>query len=100
MDTANVSGGSRPGAIAPGYGPQLGDEEFVIMLPPAQFLSKYVFFTDPAYPTTNIVLTRVKTAKGFLDVKLDCLGTVGGWTAVGGSGNYEVTNVDLVRAGV
>jgi hypothetical protein len=100
MDTANVAGGSRPGATAPGYGTWLGDEEFVVMLPPAQFLSRYVFFTDPAYPTTNLVLTRVKSAKGFADVKIDCLGVVSGWKAVGASGMFEVTNVDLVRAGV
>lgn len=100
MDTANVPSGSRPGATAPGYAPMLGDEEFVVMLPPAQFLSKYVFFSDPAYATTNLAITRVKTAKGFADVKVDCLGTVSGWKPVGTSGKYEVTTVDLVRAGV
>jgi hypothetical protein len=100
MSTANVPGGCRPGATAPGYPPQLGDEEFVIMLPPAQFLSRYVFFTDPAYATTNLVLTRVKTATGFDEVTLDCLGTVTGWKPVGTDGKYEVTDVDLVRADV
>jgi len=98
MDTANIAGGSRPGATAPGYGDWLGDEEFVVMLPPAQFLSRYVFFTDPAYPTTNLVLTRVKGPKGFADVTVDCLGVVSGWKPVGTSGTHEVTNVDLVRA--
>lgn len=100
MDTANVPGGSRPGATAPGYAAMLGDEEFVVMLPPAQFLSKYVFFTDPAYATTSLAITRVKGASGFADVKVDCLGTVTGWKPVGASGAYEVTTVDLVRAGV
>jgi hypothetical protein len=100
MDTANVPGGSRPGATAPGFPPMLGDEEFVVMLPPAQFLSKYVFFTDPTYATTNLVLTRVKTPHGFDDVTIDCLGTVKGWHPVGTGGEYEVTTVDLVRADV
>lgn len=100
MPTANVASGSRPGATAPGYAARLGDEEFVVMMPAAQFLSKYVFFTDPAYATTNLALTRVKTGKGFADVKVDCLGAVGGWKPVGTSGKYEVTTVDLVRAGV
>ncbi len=100
MDTANVPGGSRPGATAPGYAPMLGDEELVIMLPPAQFLSKYVFFTDPAYATTSLALTRVKGPSGFADVTVDCLGTVSGWKPVGSSGQYEVATVDLVRAGV
>jgi hypothetical protein len=98
MDTANVPGGSRPGATAPGYPPMLGDEELVIMLPPAQFLSKYVFFSDPTYATTNLVLTRVKGPGGFDDVSIDCLGTVSGWQPVGATGKYEVTTVDLVRA--
>jgi hypothetical protein len=78
----------------------LGDEEFTIMLPPAQFLSKYVFFTDPTYPTTNLVLTRIKGAKGFQDVTVDCIGTLSGWQDVGTSGKYQVTNVDLLRANV
>jgi hypothetical protein len=104
MPTANVEGGSRPGATAPGTSPGvqqlLGDEEFVVMMPAGQFLSKYVFFTDPAYPTTNLAITRVKTKDGFKDVKLGCLGSVTGWRPVGGSGQYEVTTVDLLRAGV
>ena len=68
------------------------------MLPPGQFMSKYVFFTDPTYPTTNLVLTRVAGPNGFQDVTVDCLGTVGGWQAVGTSGKYQVTDVDLLRA--
>jgi hypothetical protein len=102
METANLSGGSRPGATAPSYPPNLGDEEFVIMLPPAQFLSKYVFFTDPTYPTTNLVLTRVKTKGAFQDVSVDCLGVIpaSAWKDVGTGGAYQITNVDLVRADV
>ncbi|MBI2395296.1 MAG: IgGFc-binding protein [Deltaproteobacteria bacterium] len=104
MPTANVEGGTRPGATAPGTSPGvqqlLGDEEFVVMMPAGQFLSKYVFFTDPAYPTTNLAVTRVKTSSGFADVKLGCLGNLTGWKPVGTSGKYEVTTVDLVRAGV
>lgn len=102
METANLSGGSRPGATAPSYPPNLGDEEFVIMLPPAQFLSKYVFFTDPTYPTTNLVLTRVKAKGAFQDVTVDCLGVIpaSAWKDVGGGGAYQITNVDLVRADV
>lgn len=99
MDTANLPVPSRPGAVAPGYGPWLGDEEFVVMLPPAQFLRRYVFFTDPAYPTTNLVLTRVKAGGVFADVTIDCLGTVTGWKKVGTDDRFEVTEVDLVRAG-
>jgi hypothetical protein len=90
----------REGATAPGWDMMLGDEEFVSLLPPAQFLKHYVFFTDPTYPTTNLVLTRVKTAQGFQDVDVDCIGTISGWKPVGTSGEFEVTTVDLLRAAV
>lgn len=93
-------GNVRPGAVAPGWDMMLGDEEFVNLLPPAQFLRHYVFFTDPTYPTTNLVLTRVKTADGFQNVDIDCIGTVSGWTPVGGSGELEVSTVDPLRANV
>jgi hypothetical protein len=99
MPGCDVKGGSRPGCTGGGGGCCLGDEEFVNILPPAQFLQKYVFFTDLTYATTNLVFTRVKTASGFQDVMLDCAGTLGGWQPVGTQGLYEVTNVDLVRAG-
>lgn len=100
MAGSNLSAGSRPGAtVSLGFGGEnLGDEEFVNLLPPAQFLTKYVFFTDPTYSTTNLVLTRVKTPAGFKDVKVDCLGTISGWKPAGGSGNYEYVGVDLVRS--
>jgi hypothetical protein len=98
MDTSNLPGGTREGATAPGFPPMLGDEEFVIMLPPQQFLSSYVFFTDPAYPTTNLALTRARTTGGFQDVEVDCLGVLDGWQPAGTDGQYEVTTVDLLRA--
>ncbi|MCA9661939.1 MAG: IgGFc-binding protein, partial [Myxococcales bacterium] len=100
MDTANLPGGTRPGATAMGYPPMLGDEEFVIVLPPAQFLRRYVFFTDPTYPTTNLVITRAKKDGVFAPVEVDCLGEIDGWQAVGAGGLYEVTTVDLMRADV
>jgi hypothetical protein len=87
-----VTGGSRP------PGGCLGDEEYVNMLPPAQFLTKYVFFSDPTYPTTNLVFLRVKTSSGFKDVNLDCNGNLTGWKPVGT--NYEITNIDLIRGGI
>ena len=100
MNTANLPGGTRPGATAPGFGMLLGDEEFVIVLPPAQFLQRYAFFTDPTYATTNLVLTRVKQADVFAPVTVDCLGEIGGWKPVGQDGVFEVATVDLVRADI
>jgi len=73
-----------------------GDPEFVNIIPPEQYLSNYVFFTDPTYPETDLVLVRKKTASGFLDVTLDCAGVLSGWQPVGSSGEYEYTRVDLV----
>ena len=73
-----------------------GDPEFVSMLTPEQYLSRYTFFTDPTYPETNLVVVRVKDPTlGFPDVKLDCAGTVGGWTDLGTSGLYQFSRVDL-----
>lgn len=93
--------GSRPGcaAVPPLDFLQcgLGDEEWVIQLPPRQFLQRYVFFTDPTYATTNLVITRVRGDQGFSDVSLSCLGTVTGWQPVGTGGQFEVAHVDLIR---
>lgn len=100
MPTANLVGGSRPGAQDSAFGPQLGDEEFVVLFPPDQFLSRYVFFTDPTYWTTNLALVRVRTDGAFAPVTVDCIGEITGWTAVGASTDLEVATVDLVRSGV
>ncbi len=75
-----------------------GDPEFVNVVPTGQYLSRYVFFTDPTYPETNLVFIRKKGAdNAFHDVTLDCAGTLGGWTPIGSSGKYEITWRDLVR---
>ncbi|MBZ5713876.1 IgGFc-binding protein [Nannocystis pusilla] len=70
-----------------------GDSDYVISVPVDQYLPRYVFFTDPTYPETNLVLVRTKTEDDvFEDVTLDCAGVVGGWQGVG---DYEWTRVDL-----
>lgn len=85
---AYMSGSSwKPGMD--GY----GDPEFVISVPPEQYMTSYVFFADPTYPETNLVVVRAKGAKGFSDVTLDCAGTLAGWQPVG---DYEWTRVDLI----
>lgn len=70
-----------------------GDADFVISVPPQQYLSSYVFFTDPTYPETNLVIVRSKANNKFEDVTLDCAGVVGGWQPLG---DYEWTRVDLI----
>ncbi len=70
-----------------------GDADFVISVPPQQYMRKYVFFADPTYPETNLVVVRAKAGGMFHDVTLDCAGVLGGWTAVG---DYEWTRADLI----
>ena len=72
-----------------------GDADFVREVPPAQFLSHYVFFTDVTYPFTTLTVVRQPNKNGaFDDVTLDCLGgAVTGWQAVG---TYEIAYVKLV----
>jgi hypothetical protein len=74
-----------------------GDEEFVPLVSPAQFLDKYIFFTDPTYSTTTLSLVRAKTGGAFQDVTVDCIGTVAGWQPVDAAGQYEFARVDLLR---
>jgi hypothetical protein len=82
-------------------GPQgLGDEDYGQMVPPAQFLSSYVFYTDVTYSTTNFTVVRNKTSQGFEDVTIDCVGTVTGWKPVDSGDNYEYAWVDIVKGGV
>jgi hypothetical protein len=74
-----------------------GDAEFVNMIPPGEFLNRYVFFTDPTYPETNLVVIRQKGLNGFEDVVLGCAGPLTGWQPIGSSGQYEYAYFDLVR---
>jgi hypothetical protein len=74
-----------------------GDPEFLNVVPPAQYLPRYTFFTDPTYPETNLVVVRVRDPQTgeMPDVALDCAGTLTGWTPVGTLGIYEMTRIDL-----
>ncbi len=76
----------------------VGGPETVNVVPPAQFLSSYLFFTDPTYGYTDLALTRKKAADNtFKDVTLDCAGVVTGWKDIGASG-YQYTHVDVQHA--
>ncbi|XXY20928.1 IgGFc-binding protein [Sorangium sp. So ce216] len=72
----------------------IGDPDWINVVPPSQFLDYYVFFTDPTYPETSLVVvrTRSKLNGEFADVELDCAGKLSGWKPVG---DYEYTVVDL-----
>jgi hypothetical protein len=79
--------------IAPDVGE--GDPEWVNVVPTDQFLQQYIFFTDPTYPETSLVVVRAKSKQTgqFADVKLDCAGPLGGWQPIG---ELEYTRIDLV----
>lgn len=87
--SAHMTGGSAYSEI--------GDPEFVNVVPSDQYLSSYVFFTDPTYPETDLVVIRRKGRNGFADVNLDCAGKLSGWQPVGSSGDFEFTRWDLIR---
>ena len=71
-----------------------GDPDFAVGVPPAQYMSDYVFFTDPTFPETNLVVIRKPVAPNmFEDVTLDCMASpITGWQNVG---NYQWARVDL-----
>ena len=72
-----------------------GDPEWVNIIPVEQYLDQYVFFTDPTYSETSLVVVRrpSQLTGQFADVQLDCAGPLGGWIPVG---ELEYTRIDLV----
>lgn len=72
-----------------------GDPDFVYMVPPEQYLRQYVFFADPTYPETNLVVIRARGDDGeFHPVTLPCAGALQGWTPI--TADYELARVDLM----
>jgi hypothetical protein len=73
----------------------VGDPEWVNIIPPAQYLDHYVLFTDPTYPETSLVVIRSPSRVDgtFADVELACAGKLGGWQTIG---DHQFTRVDLV----
>jgi len=71
-----------------------GDPDFVLNYSPDQYGNYYVFFADPTYPETNLVVIRKRVNNVYHDVELDCAGTLGDWTPVGEG--YEWTRIDLI----
>jgi hypothetical protein len=73
-----------------------GDPDFVRLVPPLQYLKRYVFFTDPTYPFTVLTVTRGMQNGIFEDVELDCMGPITGWQPVGNVGAFQIAYVKLV----
>jgi IgGFc binding protein len=77
-----------------------GDPETVPVIPAEQYLDRYVFFADPTYPSSQLVVVRVREeGKEFAAVTLDCAGPLEGWTPLGTSGKYESVRVRLTKKG-
>jgi IgGFc binding protein len=73
-----------------------GDPEFVNVIPPAEYLAAYTFFTDPTYSETNLVIVRQSVNGTFADVSLDCAGVLAGWQPIDSADTLEYTRADLV----
>ncbi|MSP23790.1 MAG: hypothetical protein EXR75_01225 [Myxococcales bacterium] len=74
-----------------------GDSDSVISVPTKQYMNSYVFFADPTYPETNLVLVRAKGKDDkFHDVTLDCAGVIGGFAPVDAAGAFEWARADLI----
>ncbi|OJY24732.1 MAG: hypothetical protein BGO98_19070 [Myxococcales bacterium 68-20] len=75
-----------------------GDPEFTSVVPTEQYLGRYIFFIDPTYSTSHLVVIRSREeGKDFQPVVLDCAGTLDGWQALGTSGKHEYTRVRLTK---
>jgi hypothetical protein len=72
-----------------------GDPDMVVSVPPEQYLTQYIFFADPTYPETNLVVVRGRGSDGlFHDVTLDCLGPLTNWQPI--STDFEYARADLM----
>lgn len=80
-------------------GGQIGDPEFVNVVPARQYLDAYTFFTDVTYGYTTLVVVRQDRGAGFEDVVLDCAGTITDWTTIDAEGRFQYARVTLVRRG-
>ncbi|MBK9267056.1 MAG: IgGFc-binding protein [Polyangiaceae bacterium] len=85
---AYMTGGSQFGNI--------GDPEWHNVISPDHYLRRYVFFAEPSFPETSLVVirSRNKLSKSFAPVNLKCLGELVGWQSAGA--DYEWVRVDLV----
>jgi hypothetical protein len=75
----------------------LGDPETALVIPTAQWLDSYVFFSDFTYTHSGLFVTRRKVKGAFHDVTLDCAGPLTHWTPIGA--DYEWTFAELSREG-
>ncbi len=78
-----------------------GDPEFTTIIPTEQYLGRYVFFVDPSYANSQLVVVRSRDEKNELQpVVLDCAGPLEGWTPIGDSGQHEYVRIRMTKNGV
>lgn len=97
---SEAPGGADLDGCADNANCQLGDTDWLTMMPPAQFMNRYVFLTEPSFATANVAVTRKRGTGGFAPVEIACVGQVSGWLPVGHSGQYEIAHVELYRSQV
>ncbi|MDF2697899.1 MAG: hypothetical protein K0S65_6282, partial [Labilithrix sp.] len=75
-----------------------GDPEFTSVVPTEQYLGRYVFFIDPTYRDSQLVVVRSREeGHSFEPVVLDCAGALDGWQPLGTSGKHEYTRMRLTK---
>lgn len=75
-----------------------GDPEFTFVVPTEQYLDRYVFFVDPTYGNSQLVVVRAREeGKEFAPVVLDCAGPLDGWQPIGTAGQYEYTRIRVTK---
>ena len=74
-----------------------GDPEFTLVVPPEQFLGRYVFWVEPDWPATHLVVVRAREeGQDFKPVTLDCAGELKDWMPIATAGKYEYTRPWLI----
>ncbi len=92
-------GGHMTGQSTGGIDMTTGDPEWVNVVPPAQWLPRYIFMTDPTMSFTELVYVRGPDSNNNLqDVNLDCVGTLSGWKTIAGTA-FQYTRVEVVTNG-
>ena len=71
-----------------------GDPDWVNLIPVDQYQQHYVFYTDPTYSETELVVVRSAVDGVFADVDLDCAGPLLAWKSLGDG--LEWTRIPLV----
>jgi hypothetical protein len=79
-----------------------GDPDYVNVVPPAQWLARYWYVTDPTYKNTSLIFIQKKDpSQPTPPIWLGCMGSspVSGWQPIDAAGLFDYARVDLVLDG-